>query len=93
MGTFSRWVKAPPKASQSPRAPHSSPQPRHERGVLISTNAILATEPQMYQPELYQGLTIQSKPRHSMTGRPWPSIDGLVLVMVLTMMMMSARAH
>ena len=57
MGTFSRWVKAPPKASQSPRAPHSSPQPRHERSVLISTNAILATKPQMYQPELYQGLT------------------------------------
>ena len=57
MSTFSRWVKAPPKASQSPRAPHSSPQPRHERSVLISTNAILATKAQMYQPELYQGLT------------------------------------
>ena len=71
MGTFSRWVKAPPKALEPPTA----------------------TKPQMYQPELCQGLTIQSKPCHSMTGRPWPSIDGLVLVMVITMMMMLARAH
>ena len=39
MSNFSSWVKAPPKASSPPQLP----QPRHEKSVLISINAIFAT--------------------------------------------------